>query len=808
MSNRQYDIVTASETTVEWLMKDSNYIRWRDSHSGLLWIRGKPGSGKSTLMKFVLSREDITEEGGKSVVAAFFFNARGMQLQHTPLGLFRVLLFQLMTQVTRLQAKFLEYCERKSIAQGGRKEKLEWHENELRDMVSAYIQQALRWTDVKIFVDALDECGGSSAIDLASYFKQLISNCSSKGRIHVCISCRHYPIINTLVDLKVTVEEKNTLAITDYVEGSLNLSMSAVARELDDMRKIEREILERASGVFQWVAFVLRMVISLMKDGYHPRSVRKRMRELPTDLDDLYAHILQQVRGKHQARTLSLIRWIYCARRPLSLSEMRVAMAFDTEPPYESFESWKELDDYVESDEQMSLLVTSLSGGLAEVIDHNSGFGWRTESSRGPYGIQSTPYIQFIHESVNDYLGSKGLAALDGPSILPIVGRSHYRIAKSIINYLRTKEVLHIARHLTGKSGKATVRSIDKLVFTPFMLYSLEFWFTHLRRAEKEHCLQDDLLNSFITPRNKPSGPTFNFPTLSHHFLGGAQMSLLHHLVRHDIKSVVIALLELPETEINLKDSNDDTPLIVAIKYRRKSLSRRFLKIDEVDVNLKDAGGRTALIHALLKEDDELVLLLLGRDDIDVTSKDYVGYTALNHAITRVRQGTVQHLLAHDDIRVSAKDAQEETTLDHSQGVRAPRAMIYAFLRKALDVQAPSGYFGDALLAAVRFERKDVVHLILESFAHLLPNDDEYFQMDLQKALNRGHGEIVKLVLEARIGPGSPDSSLPCLDPSSTSTARFERFSPISKGPTSLFLPQPIRLPYQRWDGQGQERMV
>src|SRR4051812_33371683 len=56
MDTRQAVIENAEANTCGWLFQGSRYQDWLDSQQlkrsrGLLWIKGKPGSGKPTLMK-------------------------------------------------------------------------------------------------------------------------------------------------------------------------------------------------------------------------------------------------------------------------------------------------------------------------------------------------------------------------------------------------------------------------------------------------------------------------------------------------------------------------------------------------------------------------------------------------------------------------------------------------------------------------------------------------------------------------------------------------------------------------------------
>jgi hypothetical protein len=87
MSDRYEDIVEAHPETFEWAFHDStakqrkwsNIPEWLKIDSGIYWVSGKAGSGKSTFMKHVLdegrTREYLKEWAKESplFVATFFF---------------------------------------------------------------------------------------------------------------------------------------------------------------------------------------------------------------------------------------------------------------------------------------------------------------------------------------------------------------------------------------------------------------------------------------------------------------------------------------------------------------------------------------------------------------------------------------------------------------------------------------------------------------------------------------------------------------------------------------------------------------
>ena len=282
MNGRTYDITTASETSVQWLVEDSDYVKWQKSDKGMLWIKGKPGSGKSTLMKFISSQDVMTQNSRDSMLVAFFFNSRGVELQRTLPGFFRMLLYHLINQVKSLQSRFLDHCRLKQASQKTTNGELEWNLNELRDIVTSYIPRALETTRLKIYADALDECVESAAVDLSTYLENLILESSTNGIIHICIACRYYPILDSLTGLHIVVENRNTMAIATHVNETLakKFSMSLASKEVN---AIKHDINERASGVFQWVVLVLGITASLRRMVTTLDAFNKKSRSYPAD---------------------------------------------------------------------------------------------------------------------------------------------------------------------------------------------------------------------------------------------------------------------------------------------------------------------------------------------------------------------------------------------------------------------------------------------------------------------------------------------------------------------------------------------
>ncbi|CAH0047656.1 unnamed protein product [Clonostachys solani] len=91
------------QNTFKWIFDMPEFSDWLIHGTGLFWIHGKPGSGKSTLMKYI-TRSRQTQEllhdwttGALEVQASFFFHYRGTALQKSFEGIMRSLILQILS---------------------------------------------------------------------------------------------------------------------------------------------------------------------------------------------------------------------------------------------------------------------------------------------------------------------------------------------------------------------------------------------------------------------------------------------------------------------------------------------------------------------------------------------------------------------------------------------------------------------------------------------------------------------------------------------------------------------------------------
>ncbi len=112
INERRSTISKAHRRTFRWIYRDKisrtsswdDFPKWLTAGRGCYWINGKAGSGKSTLMKYILENQRTTDALEKwsgsadLVVATFFFWYAGTPLQKSQVGLLRALLLDVLNR--------------------------------------------------------------------------------------------------------------------------------------------------------------------------------------------------------------------------------------------------------------------------------------------------------------------------------------------------------------------------------------------------------------------------------------------------------------------------------------------------------------------------------------------------------------------------------------------------------------------------------------------------------------------------------------------------------------------------------------
>ncbi|KAF5532023.1 ankyrin repeat-containing protein [Fusarium mexicanum] len=429
MYNRWHDICPAVDVTCTWIFSNPEYKKWEQGDGDRLFlIEGGPGCGKSTLFKCLRNNHSAIKKdisGLKTLVLSFFFKAQGVELQRSRLGLFRTLLYQLVSKMPNLKASFLEQLREESIKGQERfnekqkkldknreesredveldsgdsssdydtalednvEENLNWHFTELKQFLSAFLHKASRTRSIWIFVDAIDECCDETAESLVELFKTICQDTkANEGGVRICFSSRDHAKFNRTYGYSVNAKSENRNDITAYVQTKLSDSEVPFFKEDPDIASF---IAEEASGMFVWAEMITERILRPESTRQTPDFIHAEIRHYSgKDLDSLYGGVLDDM--QQDIESLCLMEWLTLCETPLTVNEIQWALALHPEcwGTFESFSNAKESPGFRNFSQEK---VISLSRGLAEY---------------------SGDKVQFRHQSMRDFFRDRGLAKL------------------------------------------------------------------------------------------------------------------------------------------------------------------------------------------------------------------------------------------------------------------------------------------------------------------------------------------------------------------------------------------------------------
>lgn len=553
MDDRQWQVKRAHASTCEWFLETSEYLGWlengiENSHNGFLWIKGKPGAGKSTLMKLLLGR--TREAGHSGEIISFFFNARAAdELKRSTLGLYRSLSVQLLEAQPQLQA-----------ALDGFPAGHVWCIESLKELFELALQ-ALGKTPVLCFIDALDECQEQEVRDMVTHLSEL---CYTQTRLRVCLSSRHYPHITMPKGGRSMILEEtdeHSQDILHYINHTLHIGDGPISNAL------RVELLEKASGVFMWVVLVVQ-ILNKAYDAGDKHHLQQRLRQLPGDLHKLFREIVTRD-GRGQRELLLCLQWVLSARRPLTPRELYLAIISGADP-----ESLSQCHSNEITDDDIERFLIDKSKGLTELT--------RTEA----------PSIQFIHESVRDYLlKDNGFTEIwPDPLTSSPEARNHEALRQACLNYIESEPVARLRNSHALRiyaSSEELENTLNKLR-TPFLEYALSYVLIHANEAETLGCSQKDFLTTFPYEKWVKLSHIFDRSLLKHkRYQLRTLPSLLYTLSSYNL-GALIKIYPAAHSCFEVEGARYGTPLFAALAAgftdAAKALIERQLRLRTVHV--------------------------------------------------------------------------------------------------------------------------------------------------------------------------------------------------------------------------------
>ncbi|KAH9169397.1 hypothetical protein EDB89DRAFT_2099004 [Lactarius sanguifluus] len=641
--------------TAVWFFQGSIFIEWKSTGS-LLWIHGKPGSGKSVICSSVIQDIMTVCEAGSAILAYFYFDFKDLSKQTC-----HDLLLSLISQLSTRSSPCCDILHHVYKA----------HENGTRQPSDESLKECLKemlrlpgQRPIFIVLDALDECPDSSGIpsprdEVLELVKELV-DLHLQG-LHICATSRPEVDIRTILEpltfrsVSLHGESGQKMDIADYVRNVVNSSPSTAMRRwrAEDKNLVIETLTERADGMFRWVFCQL----DALRHCFPP-NLRQFLNELPESLDETYERIL---RGINKAQTDNARRLLQClavAVRPLRVEELAELLAFDFQAPSGGIPKLK--DDWRWDDQEEAVLSTCSS--LITVVPDG---GFRV--------------VQFSHFSVKEYLTSPRLAQSQGD-----VSRFYIDLdgAHTVLAQACLGTLLRLDEHADAKGF-------------PLVEYAARHWVDHAQFEGVSSCVRngmDDLFDSskphfaawlqahdvdeswYSFSVRQPRGavsPLYYAALCGFYDL--AERLIMKHPEQVNVGGGLILaplpaalykshfrvadLLRQHDAAVDVRGCRERTPLHKAAMSGHVDIVRWLLN-HGADANARQIDHWTPLHLAVYNNQLEAVQVLL-EYNVDINSKNDVGDTPL-HLASRGRVVIARLLLSHG-ANVDEKDGKGMT---------------------------------------------------------------------------------------------------------------------------------------------------
>ncbi|KAK8099753.1 uncharacterized protein PG998_012994 [Apiospora kogelbergensis] len=439
MEERKEQISEVYPGTYSWMFRDAsslngneNFMSWLSAPSterSVFWVSGKPGSGKSALMRFVDQKLNTGEgllpwTGSTHVIkASHFLWKSGMPVQRSFDFLLRSLLYQILDQVPDTAASVVTPGRWRS-AMSPERQPPEWAFSELAQALRSFVNQSA--CGLLILIDGLDELDNKNGRheNLVDFIQDL----GSFDAVKICVSSRPDNIFrDAFKDCpQLRQQDLTTQDIQIFIRGQFAKQprlMSMTSQGIHTpIKTLFEKIMKASSGVFLWVCLVVAELLGEARDGATVGELIGIVDRVPKDLEGYFSRIVDSIEAKYIAESSVMFQIAlyeeecFSALHPLRLLDLSFLderhSDFAIRPGYDLTKC-----DFSNTGVRMRLdsafrRVNSRCRGLLE-IKYSEGNTKYMLYERGEFNedgitselIRACDYhVHFLHRSFHDYL--------------------------------------------------------------------------------------------------------------------------------------------------------------------------------------------------------------------------------------------------------------------------------------------------------------------------------------------------------------------------------------------------------------------
>lgn len=292
---------------------------WLQKGSGLFHIAGKPGSGKSTLMKYLVQHPKVTfllerwAQPKRLALGKFFF-WKPDHGQNTLEALMRGLLYSVIHYDADLVNSAFPGYSIHSFEQLSLQSKLDLTKEDIFEAFDNLVKNSTlsRQFNFCFFIDGLDELDEATDTTYAQVVKLLQQwTDTARGSVKIFVSSRPFPVFEDMpVDHRIQLQNLTKYDIVNFVYHTLQ-SNRAFRSEMrinpQGCQRLIKAVTDGSDGVFLWVSLVLKSVERGLLNADSIPVLLQRVETTPRELELLFESLLLTIEECHAQMALLLL---------------------------------------------------------------------------------------------------------------------------------------------------------------------------------------------------------------------------------------------------------------------------------------------------------------------------------------------------------------------------------------------------------------------------------------------------------------------------------------------------------------------
>ncbi|KAL6792772.1 hypothetical protein J3E68DRAFT_407377 [Trichoderma sp. SZMC 28012] len=450
---RRDKVASADEGTNDWIFAHDAYKEFQREDSGVLWIEGKAGSGKSVLAKFLLQKLQSLPNPNraadlKDIVVDWFYSRRDGEIMMAHSSMLRSIVYKVFKDSQETFDCCKAYYQERQLQPDGSSG--EWSLDDLQCILKSIVSSSM---PIICILDGLDESTANEkfqrtretilrnlvelalipgsrikfimlsrpAPDIVMRFNSYVESTAPSKKCHkIILQHENRQTILRIIDNGLVAIKKVMESLDSWDEDNSSnedpMPLDEIFEEvpLDAMNGIRTHLANNAKGVILWVTLIIDQLMQHCRTGgITLEELEKLLHSLPHDLMEYYEYMVNELEQKldkdQLARSKKALMWVSGTSfvRALTIQELWDALAIpeDVQKALQSRKDYRQATgSYFKSWAGFRSILYTWCGPFIEVMrDTTRRYGPQDDRDH----VEPHYVVQLLHQTVKDFLADE-----------------------------------------------------------------------------------------------------------------------------------------------------------------------------------------------------------------------------------------------------------------------------------------------------------------------------------------------------------------------------------------------------------------